>query len=151
MEHFHRLTTRVCCSFKLWLSPDSQRYREGGFNLDNLPPGKVPTDIISDYFAYLLECTEIHLRETLPNYRTLLSTFKKDCDFVITHPNDWGDLQRRDLLTALCRARKVADQQQERFNRRVQFVTEGEASLYACLSEMGASLKVSGRFIPDIF
>jgi hypothetical protein len=102
-----------------------------------LPPNKSVVDVLGDFMKYLYQCTRTYIQETHANGRDLWRSLEDDIDFVITHPNGWEGTQQSQIRRPMVIAGLIPDHQIG--HARVQFVTEGEASLHFCLSSGLAS------------
>ncbi|KAG2015040.1 hypothetical protein CC2G_008346 [Coprinopsis cinerea AmutBmut pab1-1] len=116
--------------FKLHLRPthDHSANISNLSQLPPLPPGKTIIQVYSDFLRYLLECASRYIRETHPNGPDLWATLAPEAEFVLSHPNGWEGSQQSQLRTAAIEAGLVPDAAAG--NERIQFVTEGEASLH---------------------
>ena len=88
-------------------------------------------EIASDFFRYLFECTKAYIQESHGNGDAVWASVEKDVDFVISHPNGWGGYQQSQLREALIMAGLVEEGEDN--DRRVSFITEGEAGLHFAL------------------
>ncbi|KAF8152735.1 hypothetical protein BJ912DRAFT_1115639 [Pholiota molesta] len=107
---------------------------EGGFIRPTppLPLNKTVTEVLADFYRYLLECAASYIRSSHANGPSLWSSVKHDIDFVLSHPNGWGGKEQAALRDAAVLGGLVPDNKQtSRGSRgRISFVTEGEASLH---------------------
>lgn len=61
-----------------------------------------------------------------------------DIHFVLTHPNAWEGSQQAQLRQAAVLGGLISDSPAGQ--RRLQFLTEGEASLHFCLQQLGRDI-----------
>lgn len=100
--------------------------------LSSIPEDKTLTDLFGDFMSYLLECTRSYIQEThLPNGTVVWQSVEKDIQFVISHPNGWEAAQQAELRDAAVAAGLIQDT--NKGHARLQFITEGEASLHYCI------------------
>ncbi|KAI0725427.1 hypothetical protein C8Q72DRAFT_852742 [Fomitopsis betulina] len=118
--------------FKLHLRPSSIL---PGAALPPIEVNKTTVEILADFLAYIYKYTIKFISETNPTGRQILempSSNGPPIDFVLSHPNGWTGLQQNNMRRAAVLARlvPVGDQGLSR----LQFVTEGEASLQFCIA-----------------
>ena len=112
---------------------------DGGESLPPLPPNKTVVRVFGDYMKYLYECAKSYIKET--HGVALWSTLEFDIKYVLTHPNGWGGPQQVQMRRAAILAGLIPST--EDGHSRIEFVTEGEASLHFCRSN-GLTLDGSG-------
>jgi hypothetical protein len=107
-----------------------------------LPMGKTIVNVFSDFMRYLFDSTEEFINEFDLNEENHWDCVSGSIELVLTHPNEWGGLQKIQLRTAAIKANIVPDTPEGR--SRVHFVTEGEANFYFCAAHTraGEDLKV---------
>ncbi|KDQ52423.1 hypothetical protein JAAARDRAFT_483334 [Jaapia argillacea MUCL 33604] len=125
--------------FKLHLSPQTLRLSlADSERIQPLPQNKTVVDVLADFVSYLYRCARDHIQRTHAAGDQLFSSLQNQVEFVFGHPNGWGGMQQAQMRRAVVVAGLVPDM--ETGHSRVQFVTEGEASLHYCvhhgLSEM---------------
>ncbi len=98
-----------------------------------LPRGKKGIDVLSDFLRYLFECTRIYIIESNPSGATFWESVKDNVEFVLTHPNGWEGPQQAIMRRAAVFAGLIPDAPHGQ--ARLQFVTEGEASLHFCINK----------------
>ncbi|KAJ7285065.1 hypothetical protein C8J57DRAFT_1432280 [Mycena rebaudengoi] len=96
-----------------------------------LPPGKTAVDVFGDFLAYLYLCTRNFITDTHAAGSTLWATVEHDIKFVLSHPNGWEGAQQSKLRRAAIHGGLIPNTNEGK--ARVFFVTEGEASLHACV------------------
>lgn len=99
--------------------------------LPPLPVGKSVLDVLSDYLRFLYQCTEAYIIEHHPMGENLWKSLVLTTEFILSHPNGWEGLQQRMMRQAAVLAGLVNDEIDG--DKRVYFVTEGEASLQFCI------------------
>jgi len=125
--------------FKLRLRPRSVLSRLKDAVFSPLPAGKKIVQIFSDFFAYLMGCTETFIKDMYATMTVeLWTTLRRDMIVVLAHPNGWEGAQQQQMRQSAILAKLVTDTSSG--HDRVVFVTEGEASLHFC---------VRGTFIDD--
>lgn len=102
-----------------------------GMRLSPLPRGKTPVHVFGDYLGYLYTCTKSFITDTHANGSALWASVEHDIQFVLSHPNGWEGPQQTRMRKAAVYGRLVPDTDEGR--ARIRFVTEGEASLHACV------------------
>ncbi|KAF8972184.1 hypothetical protein BDZ97DRAFT_1650258 [Flammula alnicola] len=117
--------------FKLRLRPRQMQLNMNGMRLSPLPRGKSPVHVFGDYLAYLYRCTRSFISDTHANGPSLWNSVEPDIQFVLSHPNGWEGPQQTRMRKAAVYGHLVPDTDAGR--ARIRFVTEGEASLHACV------------------
>ncbi|PBK65402.1 hypothetical protein ARMSODRAFT_1022211 [Armillaria solidipes] len=92
---------------------------------------KALTQVFSDFYAYLFQCTKSFILETHQGAQVFWNSVEDHIEFVLSHPNGWQGPEQAKMRQALIDARLVPDSDEE--HTRVRFVTEGEASLHFCI------------------
>ena len=96
-----------------------------------LPSGKTAVDVTADLLSYLLKCAKSYIIETHPNGESLWTSVGDRIDIVLSHPNGWEGKQQSQMRRAAVMGGLVPDTPAG--HARVNFVTEGEASLHYCV------------------
>ncbi|KAF7316791.1 hypothetical protein HMN09_00412200 [Mycena chlorophos] len=117
--------------FKLRLRPRSMNLNMNGMRLGRLPLGKTPVHVLGDFLAYLFACTRNFITETHANGTALWAAVESDIKFVLSHPNGWEGAQQSKFRRAAIHGGLVPNTNEGK--ARIFFVTEGEASLHACV------------------
>ncbi|TEB26535.1 hypothetical protein FA13DRAFT_1888794 [Coprinellus micaceus] len=115
--------------FKMHIRPKNEASSHITARIPALPPNKTVVQVLADFLVYL---------------------YKKDIDFVISHPNGWEGYQQTQMREAVVKAGFVPDTREG--HARVSFVTEGEASLHFSIRNglpTGAMEKGDGVVIVD--
>lgn len=102
-----------------------------------LPTGKTAIDIFSDFLAYLFRCVKQFFIEHEAMGDMKWNSVESRMKVILTHPNGWEGGQQSTMRQAACRAGLVPDT--EEGHARVSFLTEGEASLHYCATNIAAS------------
>jgi hypothetical protein len=137
--------------FKLRLRPKSMKLNMNGMRLSRLPRNKSPVDVFGDFLHYLFRCTRSFIVDTHANGKALWQAVEHSIEFVLSHPNGWEGAQQTRMRRAAVYGGLIPDTDEGR--ARIRFVTEGEASLHACVQSGLAAdvLSVRGRVIPTRF
>ncbi|OCH89888.1 hypothetical protein OBBRIDRAFT_835494 [Obba rivulosa] len=126
--------------FKLRLRPAAMAAQNSDLQftqMATLPPNKTVIDIFADFYTYLYECTKRYIIETHASGNILWSSLETQSIFILSHPNGWEGAQQAQMRQAAIRAGLVPDSSEG--HDRVQFVTEGEASVNFCVGNGLAS------------
>jgi hypothetical protein len=136
--------------FKLRLRPKTMKLQMNGMRLNPLPLGKTATDAFGDFLSCdvhspirapsgsdplpypdLYSCTRSFISDTHANGLALWSAVENDIQFVLSHPNGWEGAQQTKMRTSAIYGGLIPDSSEGK--ARIRFVTEGEASLHACI------------------
>lgn len=107
--------------------------------LPPLPPNKTIAQIFTDYMRYLHGCAREYIVESHGD--RLWSSLEGNIMYVLTHPNGWGGAEQAQMRQFAIDAGFSPDTEDGR--SRINFVTEGEASLHFCLSN-GLAIEGNG-------
>ncbi len=88
-------------------------------------------DVFADFLSYLFSCAQNYIRETHANGDSLWASVEDRIEFVLSHPNGWEGLQQGKMRQAAVQGGLIPNTSSG--HARVQFVTEGEASLNFCI------------------
>ena len=133
----------LCCSchlkdsqyyqhrFKLRLRPQTMKLQMNGMRLPPLPKGKTAVQVFGDYLGYLFRCTKNFIVDTHANGASLWRAIEEDLQLVLSHPNGWEGAQQTKMRRAAVYGGLIPDT--DAGKARIRFVTEGEASLHACV------------------
>jgi hypothetical protein len=102
-----------------------------GMHLSPLPAGLSAVDVFGDFLSYLFRCTRAFIEDTHAGGPALWAAVAPTAQFVLSHPNGWEGAQQTKMRRAAVRAGMIPDTDAGR--ARIRFVTEGEASLHACV------------------
>ncbi|EDR09826.1 uncharacterized protein LACBIDRAFT_325660 [Laccaria bicolor S238N-H82] len=117
--------------FKLRLRPRTMQLNMNGMRLSPLPKRKTAVHVFGDFLAYLYRCTRIFITDTHANGAALWNAVENDIQFVLSHPNGWEGAQQTKMRRAAVYGALIPDTNEGK--ARIRFVTEGEASLHACV------------------
>ncbi|PCH42423.1 hypothetical protein WOLCODRAFT_89826 [Wolfiporia cocos MD-104 SS10] len=129
--------------FKLRLRPRTMKLKMNGMRLASVPHGKTAVDVFGDFLAYLFQCTRSFIVDTHANGPSLWRAVEHDIQFVLSHPNGWEGAQQTKMRRAAVSGGLIPDTDGGR--ARIRFVTEGEASLHACVQNGLAADNPSGH------
>jgi hypothetical protein len=88
--------------------------------------------VYADFLRYLLQCARTYIVDTYAGGDVIWDNAKDGMMYVLTHPNGWEGLQQTQLRTAAVLAGLI--QTEAASLARIQFVTEGEASIHFCIT-----------------
>ena len=117
--------------FKLRLRPRTMRLDMNGMRFSPLPKRKTAVQVFGDFLAYLFRCTRMFITDTHANGAALWSAVEHNMQFVLSHPNGWEGPQQSKMRRAAIHGGLIPDTNAGK--ARIWFVTEGEASLHACV------------------
>ncbi|KAL0954944.1 hypothetical protein HGRIS_003877 [Hohenbuehelia grisea] len=117
--------------FKLRLRPITMKLKMNGLRLSALPKNKTAVDVFGDFLGYLYRCTRTFFIDTHANGKALWQAVEHNIQFVLSHPNGWEGAQQTKMRRAAAYGGLIPDTDEGR--SRIRFVTEGEASLHACV------------------
>lgn len=120
-----------------------------GMKLSSLPKGRSALDVYGDFLRYLLHCTSTFIMDTHANGAALWKSVEKSINFVLSHPNGWEGAQQSAMRQSAISGGLIPVTDEGK--SRIRFVTEGEASLHACVLNGLAvdGLSVSRSFCLD--
>jgi len=96
-----------------------------------LPKRKTAVHVFGDFLAYLYRCTRNFITDTHANGAVLWNQVENDIQFVLSHPNGWEGAQQSKMRRAAIYGGLIPESNEGK--ARIRFVTEGEASLHACV------------------
>ena len=88
-------------------------------------------EVFGDYLGYLFRCTKSFIIDTHAGGSALWRAVEDDLQFVLSHPNGWEGAQQTKMRRAAVHGGLIPDT--DAGKARIRFVTEGEASLHACV------------------
>jgi hypothetical protein len=100
--------------------------------IPSLPFNKDIVTVFSDFLKYLFQCARDYIIETHANGHSIWSALKEKIHFILSHPNGWEGPQQTMMRRAAIMAGLIPDTTEG--HARIEFVTEGEASLHYCIS-----------------
>ena len=127
----HHIEISSFVRFKLRLRPKAMKLNMNGMRLSALPRHKSPVHVFGDFLDYLYRCTRSFIIDTHANGKALWQAVEKTTEFVLSHPNGWEGAQQTKMRRAAIFGGLISDTDEGR--ARIRFVTEGEASLHACV------------------
>jgi len=98
-----------------------------------LPRGKSAVQVLADFMNYLFKCARTYIQESHLN---LWRSVENSIEFVLTHPNGWEGPQQQQIRRAVKLAGLISSEEEQ---SHVHLLTEGEASLHFCVSNVIAS------------
>jgi hypothetical protein len=131
--------------FKLHLQP-KEIAATSGFSPRPLPPNKTIVDVFADFYRYLVDCARTYIQDT--HGVLLWNSVQQDIKYIIAHPNGWEGPQQTLLRNAAVQAGLIKDTYAD--HGRLDFITEGEASLNYCITEGLLTDRMKVRF-PFLF
>ncbi|KAG6878453.1 hypothetical protein C0992_008130 [Termitomyces sp. T32_za158] len=102
-----------------------------GMRLGPLPRKKTAVHVFGDFLAYLYRCTRDFITDTHGNGAQLWNAVEHNIQFVLSHPNGWEGPQQSKMRRSAVYGGLIPDTNEGK--ARIRFVTEGEASLHACV------------------
>ncbi|EIW80674.1 hypothetical protein CONPUDRAFT_125506 [Coniophora puteana RWD-64-598 SS2] len=102
-----------------------------------LPKGVTAVQVLADFMAYLFRCAKAYIKEHEAHGASILASVADSIDFVLSHPNGWEGPQQTQIRRAAVLAGLIPDSAEGQ--KRITLVTEGEASLHYCVSNVFAS------------
>ena len=114
-----------------------------------LPRDKSVIDLFADFMQYLYDCAKTYIQETHASGADLWASVEHRIEYVLTHPNGWEGGQQAKMRTAAILAGLIPDTDEGR--GRVQFVTEGEASLHFCIQNGLTTQAMRVNYLPSSF
>lgn len=99
--------------------------------LGPLPRKKTAVHVFGDFLAYLYRCTRDFITDTHGNGAQLWNAVEHNIQFVLSHPNGWEGPQQSKMRRSAVYGGLIPDTNEGK--ARIRFVTEGEASLHACV------------------
>ncbi|KAG5718636.1 Heat shock 70 kDa protein 12B [Termitomyces sp. T112] len=99
--------------------------------LPTLPADKSVVDVFADFIRYLFESAKTYIIDAHPSGSDLWKSVESRIEFVLAHPNGWEGAQQKEMREAIVLAGLIPGTSEG--HSRVQFVSEGEASLHFCV------------------
>ncbi|KAI5302178.1 hypothetical protein KEM56_000946, partial [Ascosphaera pollenicola] len=119
--------------FKLYLDPEGS-YGNGSLNMQALPPGKGPINVISDYLHELHTAAVASMRKTLGE---IYDREQDNIKYFLTVPAIWDDAAKANMRMAAAEAGLVENKD----DRRLSLISEPEAAALFCVKNRLLSLK----------
>ncbi|KIL57122.1 hypothetical protein M378DRAFT_420144 [Amanita muscaria Koide BX008] len=117
--------------FKLRLRPRMMQLNMNGMRFSPLPKKKTAVHVFGDFLGYMFQCTKKFVTDTHANGAALWNVVEHNTQFVLSHPNGWEGPQQSKMRKAAIFGGLIPDTNAGK--ARIWFVTEGEASLHACV------------------
>ncbi|KAG8846525.1 hypothetical protein FRB91_000708 [Serendipita sp. 411] len=130
--------------FKLHLHPDSMKISDAppayGSNETGTPTIEIPplptgvnlTQVYVAFLQYMFTCTKTFFETNTPNGAAIWNRLKGDMVIILATPNGWDTAQQGFMKRAAKQAGMVNSD--EDADLRIEFVTEGEASVHYALA-----------------
>lgn len=109
----------------------SSHIRDG--DIKPLPQGKFAVEVLADFMRYLFQCARTYIQESHLNF---WRSIENSIEFVLTHPNGWEGQQQQQIRRAVELAGLISSKEEQ---SHVHLLTEGEASLHFCVTNVIAS------------
>lgn len=123
------------------------KLKMNGMRLGPLPHRKTAVEVFGDFLAYLFICTRSFIHDTHAGGPALWRAVEHDIQFVLSHPNGWEGAQQTKMRRSAVYGGLIPDTDEGK--ARIRFVTEGEASLHACVLNGLAADVLSVRLAPS--
>ncbi|KAK7472127.1 hypothetical protein VKT23_000249 [Stygiomarasmius scandens] len=130
--------------FKLHLRPENSESSSSVQTIHPLPPNKSAVTVLSDFIRYLMQCTKSFIIQSMPDGASFWESVEDNIQFVLSHPNGWEGAQQSQMRRAAIQAGLISGSRED--YGRIQFVTEGEASLHYCLNN-GCNVSRNGGIV----
>ncbi|KAH8832713.1 hypothetical protein DL96DRAFT_1459073 [Flagelloscypha sp. PMI_526] len=121
--------------FKLRLRPRTMHLDMNGMRMSSLPTGGSAVSVFGDFLGYLFRCTATFIKDSHTNGVAMWDAAVRgnNIEFVLSHPNSFEGAQqaRTKMRRAAVHGGLIPDTDEGR--AKIKFVTEGEASLHACV------------------
>ncbi|KAJ8595460.1 hypothetical protein M405DRAFT_929541 [Rhizopogon salebrosus TDB-379] len=98
-----------------------------------LPQNKSAVQVLADFMRYLFQCSRTYIQESHLN---LWRSVENSIEFVLTHPNGWEGPQQQQIRRAVELAGLISSRDEQ---SHVHLLTEGEASLHFCVTNVIAA------------
>ncbi|KAF9222351.1 hypothetical protein BS17DRAFT_818684 [Gyrodon lividus] len=96
-----------------------------------LPKGKSAVQVLGDFLGYLFKCAKAYITEA---HTCVWESLENDIEFVLTHPNGWEGPQQQQIRNAAELGGLIAAGEEGQSH--VHLLTEGEASLHFCVTNV---------------
>ena len=110
-----------------------------------LPKRKEAVHVLGDFMRYLFTCARNYIIESHASGDPMWKSMEDGIEFILTHPNGWEGLQQQQIRRAAEIAGLVPGGNEHA--SRIHLLTEGEASLHFCVTNMLASDSLSQLLI----
>lgn len=122
----------TCSRWKLYLRAkhlEASHFTDA--DIPALPEGKTAVQVLGDFMGYLFKCAKAYITEA---HTCLWESFEEGIEFVLTHPNGWEGPQQQQIRHAAELGGLVPAG--EEGQSRIHLLTEGEASLHFCVTNI---------------
>ncbi|KAN0081544.1 hypothetical protein V8E55_009168, partial [Tylopilus felleus] len=106
-----------------------------------LPENKSAVQVLADFMRYLFSCACNYIIESHASGDSMWRSLENNIEFILTHPNGWEGFQQQEIRHAVKIAGLIPGKKQHA--GRIHLLTEGEASLHFCVTNMLASDSLS--------
>lgn len=113
------------------LRPRNAVVNIGGLAIVDLPPPLSAEKVFGDFLQYLYSEAVLFIKGTQVDGPSIWEKVKGMVKFVLSHPNNWSGLPQQRIRKSAILGNIIPDT--EEGNKRLTFVTEGEASALSCL------------------
>ncbi len=103
-----------------------------GLRLGALPFNKDVVQVFGDFLKYIYGCAVDFIKDAHVDGPALWKSVENNVQFVLSHPNGWEGQQQTRMRQSAIYGGLIPDTPEGQ--ARITFVTEGEASMHACLS-----------------
>ncbi|KAI6046250.1 hypothetical protein EDC04DRAFT_1677424 [Pisolithus marmoratus] len=125
-------------TFSRWkLHLRSKHLEDSHFSDADLPPlpsGKSAVEVLGDFMRYLFVCARAYISEA--HAPIMWESLERGLEFILTHPNGWEGPQQQQIRKAAELAGLIVGEEGQ---QRIRLLTEGEASLHFCVTNVLAS------------
>jgi len=125
----------IFCRWKLHLR--SKHLEASHFSDADLPPlpsGKVAVEVLGDFMRYLFKCAKEYITEAHASGSFVWDSLESHMEFILTHPNGWEGPQQQQIRSAAELGGLIPAG--EEGQSRIHLLTEGEASLHFCVTNV---------------
>ncbi|KIK40952.1 hypothetical protein CY34DRAFT_24556 [Suillus luteus UH-Slu-Lm8-n1] len=112
-----------------------------GGGIEPLPQGKSAVEVLADFLRYLFQCARTYIQECHLN---VWRSVENSIEFVLTYPNGWEGQQQQQIRRAVELAGLISSKEEQ---SHVHLLTEGEASLHFCVTNVIAPNMLSPTII----
>lgn len=103
-------------------------------DLPPLPAGKPAVEVLGDFMRYLFVCAKAYIPEA--HAPIMWESLERGIEIILTHPNGWEGPQQQQIRRAAELGGLIAGEEDQ---KRIHLLTEGEASLHFCVTNVLAS------------
>ncbi|KIM58494.1 hypothetical protein SCLCIDRAFT_128104 [Scleroderma citrinum Foug A] len=103
-------------------------------DLPPLPSGKAAVEVLGDFMRYLFKCAKEYISEAHASGSFVWDSLESNMEFILTHPNGWEGPQQQQIRNAAELGGLIPAG--EEGQSRIHLLTEGEASLHFCVTNV---------------